>query len=344
MTNRRLVTATLAACVLATLGACGGSDDGGEAASGDSDLTRVVIDYSPTANNAQLSLGLEQGIFERHGIEIEQVPGSGASANSVALLLNGQIQLAVSEITAIPAAVEAGFPVQIVTSLSADYESPDGDAFSVVVPEDSDIRSFEDLEGTTVAVNAVESFWDLTVLEAVRRAGRDPDAVRMVSVPFEDQGPALRQGRVDAVTTLEPFAGQLLTDGHRSIGDPAAAALGRQSVAAVLMASKQYLDENPDVMRRFVEAWEEATEYATDHPDEIRQTIVETTGAPPEAVENLPLPWYVSGVDRRSTEAFTRMMVRYGRLDSPVPVDDLVWPEAPDADLTTPPPWIDVSE
>jgi NitT/TauT family transport system substrate-binding protein len=339
---RKAAIATLAACLVAAVGACG-SDDAGEAASADG-LTRLAARFTSTANSAQLELGVKQGIFEKHGIELVHVPGTGAGANSVALLLNGQIQLAFTDITAVPSAVAAGFPVQVVASLSADYESPNGDAFAVIVPEDSDIRSFEDLEGRTVAVNGLESFWDLEVREAVGKAGGDPSRVEMVAVPFPDQVAALKQGRVDAVSTFQPFSGQLLADGHRSIGDPAAEALGPQSIGSVIMASNQYIDENPDAMKRFVAALEEAVAYANDHPEEVRATISETTGAPAEAVANLQLPWYVSGVDRKSAEAFTRLMVKHGLLESAPAVDEIVWPEAPDADLTTPPRGLEVSE
>ncbi|BCJ69528.1 hypothetical protein GCM10009779_38280 [Polymorphospora rubra] len=341
--RRTLIATSLALGLLTVTGACG--TDGNPAETAGSGLTRLVIDFSPTANNAQLSLGIDQGIFERHGFEIDQVPGSGASANSVALLLNGQIQLAVSEITAVPAAVAAGFPVEIVTSLVTDYESPEGDAFSLVVPEASGIRSFADLAGRTVAVNGLESFFDLTVLEAVRRAGGDPSAVRIVAVPFEDQVAALRQGRVDAISTLEPFAGQLLTGGFRSLGNPATSALGPRSVPSILMGSQRFVDRNPDVMRRFLQAWGEATAYANDNPEAVRATIVRTTGAPAEVVAELPLPWYVSGIDRRSAELVARLMVDHGRIDRAPALDEFTWSESPDAhDLQAPPRGLRVSE
>lgn len=339
-----IIARSLALGLLTVTGACG--TDGETAETTESGLTRLVIDFSPTANNAQLSLGIDQGIFERHGFDIDQVPGSGASANSVALLLNGQIHLAVSEITAVPAAVAAGFPVQIVTSLVTDYESPEGDAFSLIVPESSDIRSFADLTGRTVAVNGLESFFDLTVLEAVRRAGGDPGAVRILGVPFEDQVAALRQGRVDAISTLEPFAGQLLTgDGFRSLGNPATSALGPRSVPSILMGSQRFTDRNPEVMRRFLRAWGEATAYANDNPEAVRATIVRTTGAPSEAVAELPLPWYVSGIDRRSAELVARLMVDHDRIDTAPALDEFTWSESPDAsDLATPPRGLRVSE
>lgn len=341
--RRMLLAAGLAAGMAVAVSACGAG--GGEPATTEAGLTRLVVDYGATANTAQLTLGVQRGIFERHGIEIEQLPGTGASANSVALLLNGQIQLAVSEITAVPAAVANGFPVQIVTSMMADYSGPAGDVFSLVVPADSDIRSFADLSGRSVAVNGLESIFDLTVFEAVQQAGGDPAAVEVIAIPFEDQVAALRQGRVDAIATVQPFAGQLLVDGFRSIGNPAAAALGPRSVAGVLMASQQFVEQNPDALGRFVRAWEEATRYANEHPDEIRQTIQETTGAPPEAVARLPLPWYVSGVDRRSAELVAALMVEHGRIESAPALDAFTWSQAPDAtDLTTPPPGVQVSD
>ena len=187
-------------------------------------------------------------------------------------------------------------------------------------------------------MNGLESIFDLTVRESVRRAGGDPSAVRIVAVPFEDQVAALRQGRIDAVSTIEPFAGRLTSDGFRSIGNPSTAALGPRSTAAVLMGSGEFVDRNPDVMRRFLRAWQEATVYANDHPDEVRQTIVETTGAPPQVIANLPLPWYVSGIDRRSAELIARLLVDYDRIDAVPPLEAFTWSESPDAvDLTTPP-------
>jgi len=327
------------------IGVSGCGVDLGRVETTESGLDRLAIDYSPTAVNAQLTLGVERGIFARHGIEIERRPGAGASAASVALLLNGQIQMAVTEITAVPTAVAAGFPVEVVTSLATDYRSRQGDAFSVVVAEESPIRSFADLQGKTVAVNGLRSFFDLTVLESVRKTGGDPGAVSVVAVPFEDQVAALRQGRVDAVSTLEPFAGQLLRSGFRSVGNPASTALGPRSVATVLMGSKEFVDRNPEVMHRFLDALHEATEYANGHPAEVRRTISETTGAPPEAVAQLPVPWFISGVERRAAESTTKLMLDYGRIDRAPAVDEFTWSESPDAyDTRTPPRDLEVTE
>jgi ABC-type nitrate/sulfonate/bicarbonate transport system substrate-binding protein len=43
--------------------------------------------------------------------------------------------------------------------------------------------------------------------------------VRM-QVPFPNMADQLKAGNVDAVESLEPFAGQLLAAGNRSLGDP----------------------------------------------------------------------------------------------------------------------------
>ncbi|WP_280402372.1 ABC transporter substrate-binding protein [Nocardia carnea] len=333
--NRGRIGVVSAVVALLALTACTG--DPGRIERTEAGLARLAIDFSPTANNAQLTLGVERGIFARHGIEIDQRPGTGASAGAVALLLNGQIQLAVSEITAIPTAAANGFDVDVVTSLAVDYETPAGDASALVVPETSPIRSFADLEGRTVAVNGLRSFFDLTVLEAVRLDGGDPERVSVVAIPFEDQVAALRQGRVDAISTLQPFAGVLTRDGFRSVGNPAAAALGPHSVTTVLMGAGEFVEANPDVVRRFLTALAEAGRYANEHPDEVRRTIIETTGAPAEAIAQMPVPWYITGIQRPAAERTVDLMARYGRIDDRLPLGEFVWAGSPDATLTEPP-------
>jgi NitT/TauT family transport system substrate-binding protein len=307
-------------------------------------MTKLAARFAPNANTAPFSLGADKGIFRKHGIDLVTVPGSGAGATAVALLLNGEVQLAPTDVTAVPLAVTGGFKVQVIASLSADYRSLNGDAYAVIVPNNSSVRTFRDLEGKTVAVNGLKSFWDLEVSEAVSKAGGDPKGVQFVAVPFSDQVAALKQGRVDAVTTLQPFANQLVAAGYRSIGDPAAAALGPRSVGSVIMASKKFLDEHPDVIKRFLAAWAEVVQYANDHPDEVRATISATTGAPAAAVASTPLPWYVSGVDRKSAQAFATLMVKHGLIRKAPPVDDFVWRQAPAANLSTPPKGITVAD
>ena len=52
---------------------------------------------------------------------------------------------------------------------------------------------------------------------------------------------------------------------------------------ATYFTSKQYAEENPDVMKRFVTAMEQSLEYAQNNPDAVRDILTEYTEIPPEA-------------------------------------------------------------
>ncbi|WP_432989834.1 ABC transporter substrate-binding protein [Dactylosporangium sp. CA-233914] len=343
MVNKRTALYGLATAIaISGLTGCGSSNGSGGTDSVDGTATVTVI-YTDNANTAAFTLGVEKGIFSRHRIDIKALrPASSAGSDQVPLLLNGQAQVGITDVTAVPSAVAKGFGVQIVTSLVADYESPTSSTFAAMVPQTSGIESFKDLEGKTVGVAGLNTHWSLQVMESVRKAGGDPTKVKLLAVPLPNQVATLQQGKVDAVNTLQPFIGQLQQAGFKSLGDPAAIALGPHSIVSVLMASKQYTKEHSAVMSRFLDAWAEAEAYANSHPDEVRAQIVAKTGTPAEVVRNLPLPWYASGVSRDSTTKIMELMVRYGSLDKSLPIDDVVWSTAPNADLSTPPPGITV--
>jgi NitT/TauT family transport system substrate-binding protein len=338
-TFKRVATALAVTFVAAgALSACGTSGSASSSSRG----TVFKIAYTKNANTAALTLGIQQGFFHAHGIDLEgYAPSSTAGSSLVPLLINGQIQASVTDVTAVPSAVSKGIGVQVVASVVADYESSAGDAFSVIVSRDSGITSFKDLEGKTVGVSGLSSFWALEVEEAVRKDGGDPSQVKLLNVDLPDQVAAMQEGRINAVSTLPPFSGQLAAAGFRVLGDPAQTALGPQSIGTTIMASTSYLSAHSNVMQQFLAAWAESVQYANAHPSAVRKVIAQTTGAPAAVVAKLPVPWYVSGVSRTSAEAFMRLMVRYGLLSKPLPVNQVVWAQAPAAaSLTTPPPGI----
>jgi NitT/TauT family transport system substrate-binding protein len=324
MRNKSVVA--LSAAVLFGLAGCGGDEPAAVAEDGQ---VTIKLGYAPIAGEAHLPLGIQAGVFEENGIDLELVP-LATSAAGVAQLTNGQLQVVVGGVTGVITSRAGGIKVQIVSGMYADQPEPN-EQIQTVVGADSGIKSWKDLEGKTVAVNAVKCCYEFWVNESVRQAGGDPSTITYVQIPFAEQITAIEAGNVDAMTSLQPFPMQLTGTGdYISLGDPAAIAYDDpENVAVVGFMSQQYIEDNPDVVERWNKALASAADYANQHPDELRDVIAQETKIDPALIANMPLPNYTTEVRPDVVAKETGFLVDAGVITEAPPVSDLIWSEAP---------------
>jgi NitT/TauT family transport system substrate-binding protein len=275
-------------------------------------------------SSAALILGAEQGFFEDEGIDLK-IGQAATGAAAITQLINGDQQVGLGGISPVITAAAGDIPIAIVSGAVNDREDPAGTQYQTIVPADSDIKSFADLEGKTVAVNSLKCCWEFWIREAVEQDGGDPDSLNLLQVPFPEAVTALRQGTVDAISTLQPFATQLRQEGFRDIGDsPAIAFDNPENGNTVFYMSQQFIAENPGIVDRWRAALEKSADYANSHPDETRAQIIEKTGADPQLVQSAPLPQYTAEVDRDTVEKEGEFLVKYGVIKEAPGLDTLV--------------------
>jgi NitT/TauT family transport system substrate-binding protein len=318
------LTGTLLALTLLT--ACGSDAAEGDEGNSNSETETVAINAGVAASqsSAALILGVEQGFFEEEGIDVT-IGQAATGAAAITQLINGDQQVGLGGISPVITAVAGDIPITIVSGAVNDREDPAGTQYQTIVPADSDIQSFADLEGKTVAVNSLKCCWEFWIREAVEKDGGDPDSLNLLQVPFPEAVTALKQGEVDAISTLQPFATSLRQEGYRDIGDsPAVAFDNPDNGNTVFYMSQQFISENPGIVERWRRAMEKSAEYANEHPDETRAQIIEKTGADPALVESAPLPAYTAEVDRDTVEKEGEFLVKYGVIEEAPDLDSLV--------------------
>ncbi|HTV35071.1 MAG TPA: hypothetical protein VMF12_01465, partial [Xanthobacteraceae bacterium] len=72
---------------------------------------------------------------------------------------------------------------------------------------------------------------------------------------------------------------------------------------AIYFASAQYVNANPDMVKRFKAAIGESLAYAQAHTDEVRQMIPTYTRIPPDVAAKITLPIWPSEFNRPSIQA-----------------------------------------
>lgn len=318
--KRHLLTATVAAAVL-SLAACSGSaasDD--ESKGGDSTL---VVGVVPSANVAPLYLGVEKGFFADHGITLDLQPAQGFAAN-VASVSNGETDIGFGTTVPIVGAIANGVPIKLIAHSDVLGDGEGEDNSGLFVPPGSDIKGLADLEGKTVAVNALSNVFDVALKAAMTEAGADPSTVKFLEVALPDMVAALDTKRVDAAAVGEPFVTLARNAGNTEILKPFTAGFDLGSPIASYFVSTQWAEKNKDALEDFVAALEESSKYAAAHPDEARAMMENYTEIPPEVLDQVLLGKYESAVDLDMLQHVVEVMVSTGTIPESVPADSLV--------------------
>ncbi|MER2136806.1 MAG: ABC transporter substrate-binding protein, partial [Arthrobacter sp.] len=208
-----------AVATLALAGCGGGSLSGDESSSSPSasgsaaaggELEQIVVGVIGIAPSAAMQYGVDEGIFEEHGLDVELQTGQGGAAMLPAVS-TGDMNFAVGNPLTVMVAKDKGLDMKIVTGYSNSYAEGE-DINGVVARADSGITSFADLEGKTASVNAVNTQGDLTIMEAASLAGADPTQIKFSEMPFPDMEAQLDLGNTDAIWIPEPFLSKALSN------------------------------------------------------------------------------------------------------------------------------------
>jgi len=315
-----------AAASLLMLASCGGGEEASEteqnAAQDNGELTEISIGVIPIVDVAPIYLGVEEGIFEEHGLDVELTLAQGGAA-IIPAVQSGDFDFGFSNITSLVIGKSQGLPLELVAPGPQTTGEPGEDFSSLIVPEDSDAESIVDLEGKRVAVNTLNNINDTVLKEGMRQEGGDRDSMDLVEVAFPDMGGQLESGNVDAIMAVEPFATLAKEAGGREIYSPYAEPIEDLMIAGYFTNTDK-IENEPELVDSFVSAMKESQQFAEDNPDAAREILSEYTEIEPEVAEQLNMPRFPQEINRESTERIIELSEETGLIEEPVEVDELI--------------------
>lgn len=323
-TFRRLGAIVGVTAIAATLAAC--SSAGSE--STPKEMTPVTVGAVFTTAAVPLWIAEEKGFFAKNGLEvtIKQSPNFAASVPS---LLNGQMQFANAATAPVITAISKGTPVQIVSGVQAEVANPKLGDDQVMVAQSSTIARPRDLQGKTVATNAVGSGPYVGVMANYLADGGAPNGIKWVVMDLNAQIPALKNGQVDAIVASEPFRVTAADQGFKEVFN-AYRVDGLNSVPAgftdaVLVASTDYLKKNPKIGLAMQKAMNEANAYAQANPQAVKDVLVKKLELDKAVVEKINLPAFVGEVEPRGVQKMIDQMFAIGLITNKLNALDMVW-------------------
>lgn len=329
MRKNRAGTLGLGFAAVLLLGACGsGSPSGGaDAASSGSaagDLTPVSVGVLSIAPSVAMQYGIDEGIFEKHGLKVELQTGQGGAAMLPAVS-TGTMNFAVGNPLSVLTAADKGLDMRIVTGYS--NSKPDGeDINGVVARKDSGIRDFADLAGKTTSVNALKTQGDLTIMESAAQQGAEASKLKFNEMGFQDMEAQLERGNTDAVWLPEPFLSRSLADGKNVlVGYPNQNAIPGLPTM-VTFTSGKFADAQGEVVTKFREAMVETLSGAESNPAEAKALLPEFMGMDARVARGLKMETWDSEVPTEQLQKLGALTVKYDFLSREPDLGKIVVP------------------
>lgn len=318
----RFLAALLATALLA--GACSTSDAG--------KLDQVTGAWLPIMQTTAFYVAIEEGIFEKHGIDMKPVKFENPN-QIIDALVAGQADFGPPGAAAgIAMLAEAEFPGTFhVFGLQGGGIEVDLINDGLIVREDSDIEDFSDLKGKTIGtVPGIQ--WETITKYIVRRNGLDPDQdVNVTGIGVALHIPSLVSGTVDATLSLEPVGSiaDAEVETRRAIVNPVAQHIADPFYSGAAVLTTKFIEERPDVARRVVLAIDEATELVMNDFDSYKALLPKYTAIEERQLDFLAKPYLrpfsdLNETDLDSYQAFVDVFLSEGVLNEPIDIREKI--------------------
>jgi len=231
---------------------------------------KVKLGVQPWLGYGPFWIADKKGFFEKHGIDVEVINFTW-DADMGAAVASGKVQVIAAATNFLIAILNQDIDLQGFLVLDASYE-----ADAVLAPDA--IRTVGELKGKNVAYEAGATS-DLLINYALKENGLSIKDVKPVQMAASDAGLALIAGRVDVAVTYEPYISAALRQG-KGFHVLYTAAERPGLISDLAVASRKYIEDNPEIIKSVILAWDDAVQFLKQNPEEGGKIIADAVHSP----------------------------------------------------------------
>ncbi len=304
--SREWITAAGLLFFLATVAAagCGFRNNGQSlnAQTGVNQKQTIRVGYFPNITHIQAMVGQNDGTFQNALGEQVVIAESifNAGPKLIQALLTGEIDLGyIGPVPAINGYIVSNKGLQIIAGAA-------NEGAILVAAKGTNIKNVADLDGRKVAVPQLAATQDLTLRRLMKGAGLK-DASRggtVTVVPAENPDilTLIAKGEVDAALVPEPWGSRIVKETGADVVLEADQLWDDGSYATtVVIATTKFLEEQPELVEKWLAAHVELTERINNDPETYKQVFNKQF----EILTQKSLPQDVLG------SSFERLLVTY---------------------------------
>jgi NitT/TauT family transport system substrate-binding protein len=302
-------------------GSASGSASASASSSSALETTNVTVGALPLVDSAGLYVALKNGYFKQAGLNVTVTPIQQSTA-ALPDLLHGSVNVVAGANYVSYFQAQAHGAASLSLLASGTVCSPT--TFDVLALPSSGITKPADLAGKTIAVNLTNNVQTLTTDIMLKADGVNPASVHYVVISFPNMVTALKAGRVDAISAVEPFDTAAKAAGAKQVLSECTGTTANFPMSGYFSTSA-WAQKNPNTARAFVQALEKGQAYISANPEALKSIIPTYTKITSAQAAGLGVNTYPSTLDAASMQRVVTLMVSGGLLTKSFDVNSLLF-------------------
>ncbi len=285
----------------------------------------VKIGYLPSDHDAALFVADAQGLYAEKNITTELVQFNNGG-DLMTAMASGEVDVGYVGIAPVLSSVEKGVPVKVISSAQTEGSG-------IVVTKNSGIHSAADLKGKSIATPGEASIQYVLLSYYLKQNGLSTDDLNISAMKVPSMNDALKTGKIDGIITFQPYVSIAANDSNNQVLADSLAILPNHP-CCVVVASDDFIKNHKDTAKDIVAIHENATNFINENVKNgsvdkvvklLPEDIVSDAGLEAKSLESFP---FISGLDnsfKADVDAFQKLEVDIGILNSTVSHKDLYW-------------------
>ena len=265
---------------------------------------------------------LDEGFFSRNGLNVDLQTISNGSAIASAVIA-GAIDIGAAIPVTIANAYLRGLPLVIIAAGSMSL--PTAPAIRLCVSKTSALKTAKDVEGKTVALNALGVGLDLSLHAWMAVNGGDMSKVKLIEVPFSEMGAALDRGTADAAVMAEPGYTVALRQYNIQTVVPLDSVIGVPYVVSSWFTTRDFADRHPEEVARFTRAIYATQKWANTHHSETAIVLTKYSKLDLGIARAMTRCAWAEQLRPADIQVYLDVAAKYGGLTRPVSAASLIY-------------------
>ena len=285
----------------------------------------VKIGYLPSDHDAALFVADAQGLYKEKNISTELVQFNNGG-DLMTAMASGDVDVGYVGIAPVLSSVSSGVPVKVISSAQVEGSG-------IIVTDDSNIKSAQDLAGKTIATPGEASIQHVLLSAYLKTNGMSLDDINESAMKVPSINDALKTGNLPAAITFQPYVSLGESDDNiDKLVDSSEIMPGHP--CCVVVASDDFIKNHEDTAKDIVAIHENATTFINEQikankTDDIVKLLPEDIVADPAAeadsLQSFPFIFGLDDTYKANVDAFQQLEVDLGILNETISHEDLYW-------------------